>query len=526
MTSSSQPASGWALAIDLGTSGLKVGAIGVDGTILATHEVALRLQFVGDGGVEQDTDEWWDGIRDGVQHLLAQGQRPDELLAVGITGQYGSTVPVGADRRAAGPCLVWADQRGERYAKKAFGGPAAGYDPRIVVPWLRYTAGLPSTSGSDPSGHALHLRYADQRTYRAAQWLLEPVDFIGLRLTGEVAATPTSMVATWLTDNRPESQQEPRYVPRLIELARREADKLPPLLPSGGVLGSLSAQAADDLGLRAGVPVASGVTDLHAAHVGSGTLGHKRAHFAVSTTSWISCALPFKKTDAFHQIASIPGVRAGEYLMINNQETAGASLQWLRDGVLGPGPGLPDDWSPSYDGLTELAATSEPGARGVMFMPWLKGERSPVDDLRLRAGFINLSLGTTRADLVRAVLEGVAYDFRWVVEFADKFAGQRLEPLRMLGGGARSTLWAQTYADVLDRRVERVQRPDVAQLRGVAFLALVATGHLKWDDVEERIPVDRTFDPDPSTRRLHDDRYAAFRGAHRSLKGWYHKLAR
>jgi xylulokinase len=496
------------------------------GSIIATHETALRLHFVGQGGVEQDTEEWWDGIRDGVRHLLGSGLAAADLLAVGVTGQYGSTVPVGPDRRAVGRCMVWADRRGGRHAKQAFGGPAVGYDPRIVVPWLRHTAGLPSTSGSDPSGHALWLRYADPRTYRAARWLLEPVDFIGMRLTGEVGATPASMVATWLTDNRPDRQVQPRYVPKLIELARREPGKLPPLLPSGGVLGSLSSEAAEELGLRVGVPVASGVTDLHAAHVGSGTLGHRRAHFAVSTTSWVSCALPFKKTDVLHQIASIPGLRPGEYLMIDNQETAGASLQWLRDGVLGPGAGLPEGWSPSYEGLVELAATSVPGAHGVMFLPWLKGERSPVDDLRLCAGFINLSLESTRADLVRAVLEGVAYNFRWLVESADTFAGERLTPLRILGGGARSTLWCQTYADVLDRRIERVQRPDVAQLRGVAFIALVATGNLRWDDVAERIPVDRAFDPDPGNRELHDERYAAFRGAHRSLKGWYHKLAR
>ena len=514
----------WVLAVDLGTSGLKVGAVSVDGSVLATHEVALSTRFLPGGGVEQDTEQWWDGVVDAAQSIAAQGVDTAAVVAVAITGQYGSTVPVGPDHRAVGPCLIWADERGGRYAKAAYGGPAAGYKPTVVAPWLRYTAGLPNPSGSDPSGHALWLRYGDPRTHRAARWLLEPVDFLGMRLTGEVAATPASMVASWLTDNRP--GRDPAYVDKLVQLARRDPDKLPPLRPSGGVLGTLSARAAAALGLPAGVPVASGVTDLHAAHCGSGAVGHRQAHFAVSTTSWISCSVPFKKTDVLHQMASVPGLRPGDYLMIDNQETAGASLQWLRDGVLGPGPLLPEGWSPSYDALVDLAATAEPGAGGVVFMPWLKGERSPVDDLRLRAGFLNLSLDTDRADLVRAVLEGVAYDLRWLAEYADSFAGVRLDPLRVLGGGARSTLWCQVYADVLDRRVERVARPDVAQLRGAASAALVAIGRIGWDEVPSLVPVDAVFDPCAEHRSLYDDGYAAFRAAHKRLKSWYHRSAR
>jgi len=162
----------------------------------------------------------------------------------------------------------------------------------------------------------------------------------------------------------------------------------------------------------------------------------------------------------------------------------------------------------------------------VVFMPWLKGERSPVDDLRLRAGFLNLSLDTDRADLVRAVLEGVAYDLRWLAEYADSFAGVRLDPLRVLGGGARSTLWCQVYADVLDRRVERVERPDVAQLRGAASAALVAIGRIGWDEVPSLVPVDAVFDPCAEHRSLYDDGYAAFRAAHKRLKSWYHRSAR
>ncbi len=513
---------GWVLALDLGTTGLKVGAVAESGEILATHEVTLTTSFLPDGGVEQDTGQWWRGVADGVAELRRAGLELDGVVAVGITGQYGSTVPVDADGVSVGPCLVWADERGAAHSRAAFGGPVAGYKATAIAPWLRYTGGLPSPNGADPSGHALYLRRDDRETYGRARWLLEPVDYLGLRFTGIVSATPASMVATWLTDNRPGAR--PRYVPTLLRLADRDLSKLPPLRRSGSVLGGVSREVAVELGLPEGVPVACGVPDLQAAHAGSGAVAHGQAHYAISTTAWVSCAVPFKKTDVLHQIASVPGLRDGEYLLINNQETAGASLQWLRDGVLGAGPGLPPDWHPSYDDLVALAAQAEPGSGGLLFTPWLNGERSPVDDRRLRAAFLNVSLDTDRADFVRAVLEGVAYDLRWLVECADGFVGHTLDPLRVLGGGARSDLWCQIDADVLGRTVERVSRPDVAQLRGVAFVALVATGRLSWDDVPSRVPVDRTFTPDPTNRKIYDAGYEAFRRAYKDLKGWYHRV--
>jgi xylulokinase len=326
------------------------------------------------------------------------------------------------------------------------------------------------------------------------------------------------MLASWLTDNRP-SATTPRYVPKLVALTRREEHKLPRLLPTASVLGGISLLAAKELGLPTGVPVVCGVPDLHAAYVGAGALDEGRAHFSISTTSWVSAAVPGKKTDLFHQIASIPGVGPAKYLMVNNHETAGACLQWLRDGI-----DRPDHPVAEYDELTQLAATAEPGSGGVIFTPWLKGERSPVDDANLRAAFLNVSLHTRRAELVRAVLEGVAHNLRWLVEAADKFAGTRLEPLRALGGGARSDLWCQIHADVLGRPVERIDRPAEAQVRGVALMALVQLGRLSWAEAEQRVPLDRRFDPDPATRERYDHQYEAFAKVYGRVKPWYRFL--
>ena len=158
------------------------------------------------------------------------------------------------------------------------------------------------------------------------------------------------------------------------------------------MLGGISRAAASELGLPADVPVVTGIPDLHAAYMASGAIEDYAAHITISTTSWVSCAVPFKKTDILHQMASVPGLRPGQYLMIDNHETAGVCLQWIRDGVLAHPRGFGPSWDPSYDDLVALAAAARPGSGGVIFTPWLKGERSPVDDRTLRAAFLNVSL--------------------------------------------------------------------------------------------------------------------------------------
>lgn len=515
----------WVLAVDLGTSGLKVGAVSVTGEVLTSRHAETHTDFRTDGTAEQDPESWWADIRAAVGDILAEGVvAADDLTAVGITGQYASTVPVDAGGKAVGPCLLWADDRGGTWSRQAFGGPVAGYRPGAALRSLHFTGGAPSPSGADPSGHALFLRHARPEVYDATATLLEPVDYLGLRFTGRAAATPTSMVASWLTDNRPGARRG--YVPSLVRRAGRDAERLPDLLPVGSVLGGISDAAAIDLGLPAGVPVACGIPDLHGAGIASGAVGEHGAHVTIGTTSWVSCAVPYKKTDVRRQIASVPGVQPGSYVLINNHETAGICLQWVRDAMLGQHDGIGPPWAPTYDELIALAALAPAGSDGVIFTPWLNGERSPVDDRHLRGGFLNVSIESDRSHLVRAVLEGVAYNLRWLVEAADRFTRRRLDPLRILGGGARSDLWCQIHADVLGRRVERVAEPDRAQLRGAALYALLCLGRIGLDEVPALVPVDRVFEPDPATRAVYERQYAEFARLYGRLKGTYRRLNR
>jgi xylulokinase len=218
------------------------------------------------------------------------------------------------------------------------------------------------------------------------------------------------------------------------------------------------------------------------------------------------------------QIASIPGAGPDGYLIVNNHETSGACLQWLRDNVIGS--------DQDYPMLTELAASAEPGAGGVIFTPWLTGERSPVDDKTARAGFHNLSIETDRADVVRAVLEGVAYNNRWLHEAVEKFVKRRLDPIRVFGGGAQSDLWCQIHADVMDRTIERLVDPMHTGLRGAALLAGIALGDVRHSEVRSHTPVETTFTPDPANRAEYERLYAEFPKLYKTQKDMFHRLNR
>ena len=243
----------------------------------------------------------------------------------------------------------------------------------------------------------------------------------------------------------------------------------------------------------------------------------------MGTSSWLTCHVPFKKTDLLRNIASLPAAIGGRYFIADEQETAGAALTFLRDRVLFPAGTAPAD---AYRQFDDMAAQSPPGSGGVIFTPWLYGERTPVEDHFVRGGFHNLSLDASRPDLVRAVLEGVALNARWLLGAVDRFAGRRLDPIRFIGGGARSQVWCQIFADVLGRTIEQVADPVNANARGAAMLAAVALGELDWDQVPDRVQVARRYEPDAANKDLYGLVFDEFIGFYKRNKKAHARLNR
>jgi xylulokinase len=501
----------YALAVDLGTGGPKVGIVSLSGRLEWFEHLRVETETTADGGAEQSADEWWELITGAARRALGDGAVPAErVAAVAVTGQWASRVPVDEQGVPVGPCVMWMDTRGRGHSRALVGGPVAGFKPGRTLRWVRHSAGVPSPAGADPISHLLYLERDRPEISRASRWFLEPVDYLTMRFTGRASASPASMLAAWLTDNR-RLDRTPSYDPALVRMAGIDPARLPPLVRTGAVIGEVQSSVAADLGLPAGVQVVTGIPDLHAATVGSGAIGLHEPHLSVSTSGWISCPLPRKKTDVLRSMASVPGIGDGNYVLANSIDTAGVCLDWARLQLLGSEAG--------FDQVLEQAAQAPPGAGGVLFTPWLGGTRSPTEDRGARGGWHNLSLRTTSAELIRAVLEGVACHARWLHDAVEHFARRRLEPVRFIGGGAQSELWCQIHADVMGRSLERVADPASAILRGAGLFAGMSLGAVAPGDVRGLVEVDATFRPDTADRDVYDRIYAEVPRLHKAQRG-------
>jgi len=500
------------LAIDLGTSALKVALVSTAGEVVASEQETHSVTLLPGGGAEQDPRHWWALITKASARLMSRGiAAPESVVAVACTAQWSGTVPVDAGGQPVRDATIWMDSRGAKYVRRITRGPVnvQGYGVDKLARWLRTTAGIPAQSGKDSIAHILWLKHEEPETYRRAHRFLEPKDWLNAQLTGRSAASFDSIALHWVTDNR--HPDRIRYDPALLRLAGIEPSQLPELLAATDILGPLSPGPAAALGVPAGIPVVTGSPDLQSAAIGSGATRDYQAHLYVGTSSWLTCHVPFKKTDLMHNMASLPAPIPHRYFVANEQETAGAALTFLRDRVLFGGDPPPA----AYAEFDRMAGQAPPGSGGIIFTPWLYGERTPVEDRFVRGGFHNLSLSACRDDLVRAVFEGVALNARWLLGAVERFTKHRLEPIRFIGGGARSDVWCQIFADVLGRTIEQVADPVNANARGAAMLAAVALGELTFDQVPDRVQVARAYPPDPAHKDLYDGLFREFTGLYR-----------
>ena len=517
------------LAIDLGTSGPKVALFSTQGELIGCEFEETQLLLSSGGGAEQSADDWWRAIGKAVKRLLGQNLvRSEDIVAVVSTGQWSGTVPVDEEGNALSNAIIWMDARGTPHVSPVVSGPLKiqGYGVDKLIRWINLTGGIPAHSGKDPIAHILYLKHVHPEIYRRTYKFLEPIDYLGLCLTGKFAASYDSITLYWLTDTR--NIHRIAYHPVLVRLSTIDAAKLPDLLPANSILGPLRPELAREWGLRENVQVVMGSPDILSAAVGSGAVRDYETHLYIGTSSWLTCHVPFKKTDLFHNLASIPSAIPGRYLLANEQECAGACLQYLRDQIFFPQNDLSTGEKPSnaYQLFDQIAERTPAGSDKVIFTPWLNGERSPVDDYTARAGFYNQSLRTTREHLVRAVFEGVAYNARWLLKYVEQFVQRKVESIHMVGGGAKSNIWCQIQADVLDRPIRQVKDPIEVNVRGAALLASAALGHLRYDEIGTRVPITKTYMPNPEHRKIYDELFKEFLAIYESNRKIHARLNR
>jgi xylulokinase len=399
---------------------------------------------------------------------------------------------------------------------------------RRIARWLRLTGGMPSVTGKDPAAHMLLIRDTMPEVYERTATFLNVLDWINLKLTGRTVATVDSILTSWVTDNRRAGRI--RYSPALVADSGIDRSKLPPIVACTDVIGTLSPSAASFLGLPASIQVVAGAIDNSAAAIGAGTTRDNEPHLYIGTSSWIAAHVKRKKTDVAASIASVPCARPDRYLMTALQATAGANLTWLRDKVVefpdplvGAGHVSRDEGS-IFDAFDRILPKVPAGANGVLYTPWLYGERAPVDDPSLRAGFFNVSLDTNRSDLLRAVFEGVALNTRWLSRAVDKFLGKPVTSMLITGGGARSDAWCQIFADVLGIEIRRDAQPVAVNARGAGWIGAVGAGLISFADIPALMRHDRVFVPTPAHRATYDEVFEIYQDLHKRLGPVYHKL--
>ena len=499
----------------------------VRGRVVAWEFESVETLLFPNGGAEQDPHAWWAAFLRVARWLVGREiVAPQQIVAICCSTQGECTVPVDADGQPLMNAILWMDSRGAEHLKAITAGliNVAGYHPLRLWRWIRLTGGAPSLAGKDPAAHMLYIKHERPDVYARTYKFLNALDYLNFRLTGRFVATYDSILTSWVTDNRDPSNVH--YSDTLLRGCGIAPDKFPEIVKCTDVLGTLRPEVALALGLGKDVAVVAGAIDNTAAAIGAGAVEDYAAHLYIGTSSWLAAHVPFKKTDILSALASVPCAVPGRYLLTALQTTAGGNLTFLRDKILYHKDELlqEEEVPDVYKLMDRIAARTPAGSNGVLYTPWIYGERAPVEDSAVRATIFNLSLENSRADIIRAVLEGVALNTRWLLQPFEKFLGRSLECINIVGGGANSSVWCQIFADVLQRPVRQVKDPIQANVRGAAFIAGVGLGIVSYADVPACTEYERDYQPTPAHRAVYDTAFREFVNIYRQNKAIYRRL--
>lgn len=498
------------LAIDLGTSGPKVVIVNAEGQILSTATRAVRTIMTEDGGVEHDPESVWRAVTEAISEALSAATVPaDSVRAISCDSHYSSIVPVDTAGNALMNIIVWMDQRASKNRMRAFPDYKADSLWRQLR-WVRIHGIPPLDTGADNISRIRWIQHARPEMYERTAAFLEPMDYIALRLTGRATANQCSSFMIQLLNNH--TLDVTTYDETLLRYAGIDREKLPELVPVGGEVGTVLPQIASSLGVRTDTVVLSGLNDTQAAFLGCGAFHGDRAGIGIGTSSVLFSNVPFKKTDIRNGIFTQPSPVPNTYTLTAENGIAGKALEHFLTNIVYAKDALADhSTSDRFAALDAAVGKTPPGSRGVVFLPWVGGALVPVADNDVRGGFLNMGVQTTRDDLARAVLEGVALGFKWILSEAETAGRKKFERLVFYGGGALSPVWSQIIADALQVPVARLAHPRLASSLGVASLARVRLGWTDFGTLARETAIQDTFDPNPANRRLYEDRFATFK---------------
>ncbi len=492
------------VGLDLGTSALKAGLFTPDGQCLALEREPYPLYAPRPGWAEQDPADWWAAAARALGVLAAAAKSSGgRIAAVGLAGQCPGHVLLGEDGEALGRAPIWRDQRAT--------AEAAWLDEHIsAADAVRWTGLTRLGEATLPPARLLWLRQHRPDDWQRAQAILQPKDFLAFKLTGAVVTDVNSAYGV-------AHPSPPHYDPDYLSALSISPWLLPKLHPVHAVAGEVTPAAARASGLAAGTPVIIGTIDAFCDLLGSGAVQPGLAIDVAGTSEMIALAT----TGPAQGAGIFPANLNGEVdFLCGPTQAGGEALRWLARGFF-PELGSAVD----FHGLEQAAGACPPGSQGLVFLPYLDGERAPLWDPQARGAFVGLTLAHGRAQCARAVYEGVAFSVRHVLERCEAAAGQPARQVHVCGGGAASEFWNQMKAGVLRRPV--IAASVEAACRGAAALASAGLGlHPGMVAAAQALAgPQRTFLPDPAAAEAYEQAYAIYRELYPALKPVYARLA-
>ena len=520
------------LAYDIGTTGVKTCLFQVKNqiTLIAGATAGYGLYMMKDGGAEQDAEEWWNAMCISTKKVLDKVQvNPSEIEGISFCSQMQGLVLVDKGGAPVHRPMSYMDQRATEELKKgiAHGLQIAGANIYKLLVSLKIT-GAVSSSVKDPMWKYKWIEAHEPDNFARAYRWLDVKEYIISRCTGEFVMTEDSAYATLLYDTKQKTWSK-----KLCKMFDINMSHLPRIVKTTDQVGTLRHAQAMELGLNPGTPVFGGGGDATLIGIGAGCVKVGQTHIYSGTSGWVSTIVDHQMVDTSAMIAAIVGAMDGKYNYFAEMETAGKCLEWVKDHlaldeidvylekkdiVQNIRMGMEKVYTSMYEYMTEVVKKAEPGSGGVIFTPWLHGNRCPFEDKNAAGMFFNIGLTTGKTELIRAVLEGICYHMRWMLECQDKKI-QTSETIRFCGGGALSDVTNQILADVLQRKIEVVENPQNVGSIGAAATAAVGCGLIDSMDVlGEFIPVEKEFYPNPENKEVYDDMYRVFRNLYPSNK--------
>ena len=517
------------IVYDFGTSSVKTCLFDIDSEIhLVASSVGEYGLYISDnGGAEQDTEEWWNAICSTTGDLFKHSEvKPENIEGMAFCSQMQGSVFVDENGNALRRPMSYLDQKGFKEYKECMGTGIIKVSGcslyKLVRNLIVNYAG--STSAKDPVWKYKWVENNEPEIFNKIYKWLDINDYLVARCTGRIIRTPDSAFATFLYDTR---KGKEGWNKGLLKMYKVNPKHMPDIIECTDLAGGLTKKAADELGLKEGTPVFAGGGDTTFVNIGAGCTNPGDTHIYIGTSGWVSTYLNYQTVDINSMITGVLSAKKGYYNYYAELETAGKCFDWVANhlaldevGIYLNQKKITDDleskYTSLYDYLSEEVRKVPPGANGVIFTPWLHGNRCPFEDSNAGGMFFNIRVGNGKRDMIRAVLEGICYHLRWLLE-SEEAKVKTSDPIRFVGGGALSQVTCQMLADITGRTIETVNN---TQEVGAVGTALVVAAGIKGTDVLELsrrlIKVNHSYFPNPQNKDVYEQNYKVFKKLYKS----------